>query len=366
MHWPTSQAGQRWQGDPKRASDSRSARSPWLEQCGLARPARALGYRGAARATAGDAGGLADYRDALDLAIQAGQGRAAAILYNNLGVDLRNYEGPRAALEVFGEGLRFASARGLQEMALSIRSSALVATLCVGDLLATLAAAAELAVHAEDSGDELDLVEIRTIQALALTYEGHADAARDGLAAVVDGARQLGRSDLTAQGLGGAAVVYTALDERQAAVALLSEVEATDHLADASELATYLPAIVRSAIELGALDLGERLAGHLTPRYPCAEHALVAVHAALSAARGQREAAVDGYREAASRWNAFGMVIEEGFALLGQGRCLLELSSPGDANAPLLAARDIFTRCGMDPALMETDELLARATRHTS
>ena len=336
------------------------------EQCGLARPARALGYRGAARAIVGDAGGLDDYREALELAVQSGQGRAAAILYNNLGVDLRNYEGPRAALEVLSEGLRFASARGLKEMALSIRSSALAAILSAGDLEATLDAAAELTMHAEDSGDEFDLVEIRTIQALALTYQGRSDAARGGLDAIVDGARQLGRSDLTTQGLGGAAVVYAALREQDAAVALLTEIEATEDLADATELATYLPPIVRAAIDLGELDLGRRLAGHLTPRYPCAEHSLAMVQALLAEAAGQFEPAVDGYREAASRWNAFGMVIEEGFAWLGLGRCLLSIGRMSDAAEALRSSRDIFTRCGMDPALKETDDLLARATALTS
>ncbi len=336
------------------------------EQCGLARPARALGYRGVARTTLGDAGGLDDYREALELAIQSGQGRAAAILYNNLGVDLRNYEGPRAALEVFADGLRFASARGLEEMALSIRSSALSAILSAGDLEATLDAAAEIATHAETSGDEFDLVEIRTIQGLALTYQGRAGAARDDLDAIVDGARQLGRSDLTTQGLGGAAVVYAALDEQSAAVALLTEIDATEGLADATELATYLPAIVRAAIALGELELAQRLAGHLTPRYPCAEHSLVTVQAVLAEAEGRFEPAVDGYREAASRWNVFGMVIEEGFALLGLGRCLLSLGRPSEATEALRGSRDIFTRCGMPPALTETDELLANATALSS
>ncbi|MFY9914774.1 MAG: AAA family ATPase [Nocardioidaceae bacterium] len=333
---------------------------------GLPKPARALGHRGLARCNLGDSGGLQDFREALELAVQAGQGRTAGMLYNNIGVNIRNYEGPVSALDIFKEGLGFAAVRGLEETALAIRTSALPAMLFTGDLEGALTAASELAVHAERAGDELDLIEIRGVQALVLTYCGRVDQVGGLLDAIIDAASQSRRADLIAQSLGGAAIVRAALGERAAAVSLLTDIETTEDLADATELATYLPGLVRAAIDLGELELAESLAGHVSPRYPCAEHALVAVHAALNEAHGQREAAVEGYREAASRWNAFGMVVEEGFALLGQGRCLLDLSRPGDAKAPLLAARDIFTQCGMVPALKETDALLARATALTS
>ena len=85
-------------------------------ELGLDHPARALGYRGLARAALGDPGGLQDYREAIELASQAGQGRDVALLQNNLGVDLLSFEGPAASLAVFREGIAFAGARGLTEM----------------------------------------------------------------------------------------------------------------------------------------------------------------------------------------------------------------------------------------------------------
>ena len=53
-------------------------------ELGLPEPARALGYRGAARAYLGERQGLEDMRRALALALEQGQGRAAAVLHNNL------------------------------------------------------------------------------------------------------------------------------------------------------------------------------------------------------------------------------------------------------------------------------------------
>ena len=45
--------------------------------------------------------------------------------------------------------------------------------------------------------------------------------------------------------------------------------------------------------------------------------------AALSEAHGDLEAAAAGYADAAERWQAFGVVAEQAFGLLGQGRCLI-------------------------------------------
>ena len=83
------------------------------EQLGLEPPARALGSRGLARAYLGDRGGLDDFREAIALATEAGQGRAAAVLINNLGVALWAFEGPMAALEVLDGAIAFAQPEGL-------------------------------------------------------------------------------------------------------------------------------------------------------------------------------------------------------------------------------------------------------------
>ena len=104
----------------------------------------------------------------------------------------------------------------------------------------------------------------------------------------------------------------------------------------------------------------------LEPRTPYAEHALVAANAALTEARGDLQAAADAYADAADRWERFGVVPEQAFALLGQGRCLLGLSRPTEAAPVLQHAREIFERLQAAPALAETDALLQQATALSS
>ena len=328
---------------------------------GLPIPVRALSYRGGARCVLGDAGGLTDFREAIELGIHAGLGRVTAVMYNNLGVEIRNFQGPAAALDVLAEGLRFSEARGLQDGALTIRTSALPALLASGDLEGVLEATAVLEEQAERAGDEFDLMEIRASRASALALEGRPlDAARY-LEWQVEASGRTGRADFIVANLTCAATVRIALGQAEEARALLAAIESTPGLGDSDASAVELPAIVRAALALGEIELAERIAGHLTPRYPYAEYSLVTAGAALAEARGDHGAAASAYSDAAARWEGFGVVIEEAFARLGQGRCLVALSRPSEASEALQRARGIFDRCGMVPALQETDTLLARA-----
>ena len=78
------------------------------------------------------------------------------------------------------------------------------------------------------------------------------------------------------------------------------------------------------------------------------------------------QAAADAYADAAERWERFGVIPEQAFALLGQGRCLVELSHPTEASPVLRHAREIFERLQAVPALAETDALLQQATALSS
>ena len=124
--------------------------------------------------------------------------------------------------------------------------------------------------------------------------------------------------------------------------------------------------MVRTALGIGDRELAERLVYGFEPRYPYAEHALVAAKAALVEARGDLQAAADAYADAADRWEPSGVVPEQGFALLGQGRCLVGLARPTEAGPVLRKAHEVFERLGAAPALGETDALLQRATALSS
>jgi tetratricopeptide (TPR) repeat protein len=146
------------------------------------------------------------------------------------------------------------------------------------------------------------------------------------------------------------------------AAALLAELESYPGARDNHTYPVMLSAMVRTALRIGHPELAERLVSGLEPRTPYAEHALVAAEAALAEARGDLRIAVDAYADAADRWERFGVVPEQAFALLGQGRCLLGLSRSSEASSALQHAREIFERLQAAPALAETDALLMQAT----
>jgi class 3 adenylate cyclase/tetratricopeptide (TPR) repeat protein len=335
-------------------------------EAGLPRPVRALGFRAWARCSLGDAGGLDDFREALAIAAEAGRGREEITLYNNLGIELRNFEGPRAALEAFATGLALAEARGIQDAAQTLRGSELVAMLGAGQLDDLIASATTVAERAEGAGDELELIEVRSVLAVALTYRGDARQAEPSLGPLAAAVRRSGRLDLTASSLGAVAVVRAASGQTAMAAEFLREMEAAPTLTETSELAPTLPAIVRAAVAIGEVDLARRLIGRLPSRAPYLEHAIVAARAAVAEAEGELEIARAAYEDAASRWERFGVPPEEAFALLGLGRCLLELARADEAAEALRRSLDLFRGCGMPPGIEATGAALARATRLSS
>ena len=331
------------------------------EELGVPRPARALGYQGMARADLGDPRGLEDMREAISLATEAGQGREVALLHNNLGAQLWAVEGPAASLKVLREGIPYAKGRGLTEMVDNLAQSTLDPLIDTGEHDEALTLAGEMSARLEASGDVFDLAGLRASQARILAMRGRgAEVAErlDWLETVARGTEDL---QIIVGGLSSAALVHLGLGQNEASVALLTEVEAYPGARDTQYYPVLLPANVRAALRIGQADLGARLMGGLDPRYPYAEHALVAASAAIAEARGDLQAAADAYSDAADRWERFGVLPEQAFALLGQGRCFLGLPRPTEATPVLQHAREIFQRLQAAPALAETDALLASA-----
>jgi class 3 adenylate cyclase/tetratricopeptide (TPR) repeat protein len=327
---------------------------------GLARPARALGYRGLALAARGDAGGLEDLREAIELATDAGQGREVALLHNNLGVLLWAFEGPRASLEVLREGIAYAKPRGLTEALDLLAESSLNALVDAGEHEEALTLVAEIVSRLEASGDVFDLTSARAAQVRVFASRGQGDEVTEVLEGLVPAARGIEEPQMVVVGLGSAALVRAGLGQGEAA-ALLTELESFPGARDNPHYPILLPAMVRAALQIGEPALAQRLVTGLEPRYPYAEHALVAANAALTESGGDLQAAADAYADAADRWERLGVVTEQAFALLGQGRCLVGLSRPTEAAPVLQHAREIFEGLRAAPALAETDALMQRA-----
>src|SRR4029077_4870427 len=132
-----------------------------------------------------------DMRKALALALEGGQGRAAAVLHNNLALDTWQYEGPQAALDACRDGIDFCQRRGITEFALRIASMSTTFLAELGRAEQALAEAVPLAEQLEEAGDA-NSVEPRSLQLRLLAERGtheHAPSAEKLLAT----ARQSGQ-----------------------------------------------------------------------------------------------------------------------------------------------------------------------------
>ncbi len=357
-------AGLRAVGSAFREAIAAAERSLALAaELGLPEPARALGMRGAARAELGERQGLEDMRRALALALEQGQGRAAAVLHNNLAITSWQYEGPRAALDGCREGIDFCERRGITELALGIAAMSPTFLAESGGTEQALAEALPLAERLEAAGN-INSVEPRSLQLRLLAERGaheHAPAADELLAT----ARESGQPQMYAQAFTVAARLLLAQGHRQRANALLVELVQVPEIHADAYYAAALPTLVRTALALRQPELAHRLVGDAEPRTPLAEHALHAARAQLAEAAEQHADAAAQYAEAAERWREFGNVPERAYALLGQGRSLAALGQPG-AQEPLVEARELFASMGYRPALAETDALLERKTAAAS
>ena len=333
-------------------------------ELGLPEPARALGMRGAARASLGERQGLEDMRQALALALEQGQGRAAAVLYNNLAVASWQYEGPQVALDTCREGIDFCERRGIAEFALAIAAMSTTFLAESGRAEQALAEAGPVAERLQAATD-VDYIEPRSVQLRLLCERGaHEQApAADELLAT---ARESGQPQVYALAFTAAARLLLAQGQRQQASALLDELaQVPEHprrplLRRAPcprSCARHSPSGSPSSPSCSWTVSSRARRSSSTPSAPAAPSS------PRPPATTPRLSAL--YAEAAERWREFGNVPERAYALLGQGRCLAALGQP-EAQEPLREARELFASMGYKPALAETDALLERTTAAAS
>jgi class 3 adenylate cyclase len=322
------------------------------ETLGLPEPARALGYRGFARTSLGDADGLAEMERALDLVLEQGAGRDAAALMNNLAIARYPIQGPARSLADLEQGIAFCEQRGLGESTTQQEAECLLLLAELGRPEEALERAARLATVLEASGETYSLIFVRAVELASRLARGE-QAPRGEVDWIIKAADVLATAAVTGFALASAAGALAAKDPERTP-ALLAELE---QATGTPYYARQLPAVLRTALAVAEPELAKRLADGLKPRYPLDEHALCTARAQLAEHAGDHANAATLYAEAAGRWREFGNVPERAHALLGEGRCLIALARPG-AEEPLREARDLFEAMGYKPALAETEALL--------
>jgi class 3 adenylate cyclase/tetratricopeptide (TPR) repeat protein len=329
-------------------------------QLGMGVQAKALGYLGASRGSAGDPGGLQEMRGAAVLALERGESREYGVLTNNLADAVSQIEGPVPSIELYRQGIEFAERRGISEIALWISVEMASPLIRTGALDEALALAERLTPVFEAAGTVNGLVRSRCMTALVLAYKGRFAEAMEPIDRAVEAAASAGAIEGTIFSLQIGGMVHAGSGDKATAVALLTRLADDEHASSSSTYAFFLPDTVRSAIAAGDASLAERLSDAMLGSLPDQDHGRAANRAALTEARGGAAEAAGLYMEAAKGWEAFGVVTERAFALLGQGRCLVELGRLDEAAEPLRIARQLFAAMGAQPSVAATDALLQR------
>lgn len=329
----------------------------------LPEPPRALGFRGLFRCLSGDAAGLEDLQRAVELALDGGLGREAAVMYANLAFVAGVLEGSARAIQANRLALEFAERTGRVDMAVNIAANHVYWLYVTGSWDEALSRArADAAVATGTGSVELRLV--RSVEALILANRGDAEQATELAEWLVDESRTSSEVQWIVPGFAVGALVAAAAGRPEQALALLSELEQHPGArADSNQYLMRVAENVRTALACGDVAMARRLTQDSPANFPMQENFLLTARAAIAEAEGSVGDAARLFAEASVTWARFENVPELAFARLGQGRCLLALGDTPAALAALDEARTILDRLGAQPALGEIDRLLGDRSR---
>jgi hypothetical protein len=219
--------------------------------------------------------------------------------------------------------------------------------LAIGEVEQTLALAEELEERSRRENNTYDLVRALALKTRVLLLRGHADrltAVPDQIETAIRDATDATKAGLRREGIAAAAGIHAALGHRGEAVALLMR------LLD-EKLGVWLDWSLTGVV-LGEIELAERTDGW---------NGSVS-SAVVEEARGNLEAAADGYAEVADECRKRGDVYFLVQALVGLGRVLARLGRTAEAAEALNEARPILVKLEAAPLLAETDALLEQLT----
>jgi hypothetical protein len=292
--------------------------------------------------------------------------REAAIGHNELANALAGLRGPAEALVELDRGLALARRCGLHEMEVFIESSGrteLFYDLGRWDELVA-SSAALLAPEREDVDPQSRLL-CRVVAGDVAVWRGQLEASEAVLRGLGDEVLVTGEAQLVVSALDVVAHHFVASGDRDQAERLLLELEAFPNTRDAWNYPSYLPEIVRIACSVLDADFAERFTVGIPPSaMERTGVSLTMAQAELAEARERSEEAAELYTSAAEGFRIFS-VPERAQALLGRGRCLLELGDPA-AEAVLRRSREGFASLKANRFLPDVDALLEHALRLSS
>jgi hypothetical protein len=246
------------------------------------------------------------------------------------------------------EGIALCRARGLTARVNFMNQQRVSLLFALGEHDQLLELARDLAECAGNEPNPRMLTAVRSYEAEVRLLRGQADslaALPEELEAGFDDERfPLARGTRIVL----SARIRAALGQREAAVALMTKA------ADEELIANRM---LETAAELGEAELAERLAA---PWKDPIERLFA--HTLIAEARGDLEAAADGYSELVDHFRNADEVVDLAKTLVRQGRVLTQLGRAAEAAEALNAAQLILVKLEAAPMLAEVDALLERLT----
>ena len=309
---------------------------------------RALQFRGMARCYLNDLGGLDDLREGLRLGLEIGAGFETAAAYANLGEWLFWTEGPTRCLELHEEGIDFSERRGLAHVAYWLRHSKLGRLFDLGRWDELIAIADEVLAWDRAHGPTQISAAARIEKAGVLVRRGAVAEAKSLVDAAMGPARKADdpQPEELVPALVCAALVEHANGDDVRTVRYLEEIERSTRDRAPAYRALWLTDVARLCVATREIELATRLMTDLDVVASRHVHSVMTARAVLAEAVGNVGEALKGYTEAATRWREFGNVVEEAYALLGRGRCLVALGRDLEAEEPLNRAREFLAKLG--------------------
>ncbi|MBI2781342.1 MAG: AAA family ATPase [Chloroflexi bacterium] len=318
-----------------------------------------LHYMGIARFEAGDLGGIADIRAAVQLGLEAGLSWDTGAAQTDLGAVLWLSEGPAAGLAAKRVAASFAADRGLTYLERTTRAESLWLEFDAGEWDTLLEGADALIAWERERGPGRVTMIAVTAKARVLAERGETAEALELEPELLSRARGQGDSQDLVPSFATAAAIRAAAGDGETALRMIAELAALTRDLDPSKRAHELPIATRVAVGWGSADLARGMIPDGDPVYLRSKLCTAASRAVLTEADGRLEEAILQYDETARAWAAYGCPFEEAHALIGAARCLYGVGRGHAAAAGLERARELAGALGAQPMLEALDRLSA-------
>ena len=306
---------------------------------------RVMAYqlRGMARCEIGDAGGLEDLGEALQISYHLGLGMEAAQSRAYLGEATWQLEGPSVGLAFHEAAIEMCHQRGLTNQMMWAKAETVWMLYDLGEWDRMLERADEVLAWDREKGSGYFRAIAGPYRVRVLLHRGKgAKIGTEEVTEFLRFARQADDLQAIAPSLVSAAMVSATAGDTEAATAMIEEFDRRTRDRSSAYREAHLPDLVDICIRIQRLDLADRLLEKTEGHQPRQQHCITSARALLACARKQSEAGLAGFDEASEAWDAFGCPFERARADLGAARALKTLGRKGEAAERLKVAHDAF------------------------